>query len=334
VEEFPESGKAPNVAETGALPIVFLGPIRPETLPELRWVVDGFMTEPGVTFISGVAKVGKSQLALRLAIALASGRPFLGRFDVTSKRRVLYVTGEDWWPNVYRRVQTHALDAGFTEAETRAEVLPNLQVVPVCGLRLDSADQVTLLTGALETLKYDALIIDPLARFHQLDEDKASGMAPLLRTFREMGDSRSLIVVHHEGKRQEAGFNFGPLSHRGRGTSAFADLHDNYIALSRIKGGFRIEREHKYESPPEPLDVEVTWANGTVHWEVGEPETAANLATRVAEFVAANPGCSTKQVKDGVRGRADSIVAALDESVAKGVLRMEMDGQAKRWTVP
>jgi len=193
---------------------------------------------------------------------------------------------------------------------------------------------VKLLCGALDILGYDALVIDPLARFHQLDEDKASGMAPLLRTFREIGDTRVLIVVHHEGKHLEGRLAFGgPLGHRARGTSAFADLHDNYIALTKTKTGVRIEREHKYEASPDPIDVAVGWTDGNVHWEVAEPPTAATLPTRIIAYVAQHPGCSTQAVKDGVTGRADGIVRALEQLQAEGRIRVEVLGQAKCWYV-
>lgn len=334
VQFLPDSGKAPNVGETGALPIVYLSSIRPEALPELRWAVQGFTTEPGVTFITGVAKAGKSQLALRMAIALASGRQFLGRFDVPAWRKVLYVLGEDWLPNAVRRIKAHALDMGFTTDEIATQVHPNLQVVPVCGLRLDQPSQVKLLCGALDTFGYNVLVIDPLARFHQLDEDRASGMAPLLRTFREIGDTRVLIVVHHEGKHLEGRLAFGgPLGHRSRGTSAFADLHDNYIALTKTKTGFRIEREHKYEASPEPIDVAVSWTDGTVRWDVAETDTAATLPARVLAYIVQHPGCTTQAVKDGVTGRADGIVRALEQLQAEGKIRVEVLGQAKCWYV-
>lgn len=329
----PETGRAPSVADTHALPIIYLPSIKPEALPELVWAVDGFVTEPGVTFVAGAAKSGKSQFVIRMLVALASGRPFLDGFEIPRRRKVLYLSGEDWFPNIYRRIRTHAFDMGFeSETEVREEVYPNIQIIPVCGLRLDEQKHVRLLNDALEKLNYDVVVVDPLARFHHLDEDKSSGMAPVLRTFREIGDSRIVIVVHHEGKRLEGGFSrVASLGHRSRGTSAFADLHDNYIAITRTKTGFKVEREHKYAASPEPMDISVQWEDGNVHWSMEQPINIVTLPGRIETYVGVNPGCSTQEIKSGITGRAQNIVTALDSLQAEGKLRVVEDGQRKLW---
>src|SRR6476659_8073847 len=49
--------------------------------PEPRWAVPGIICE-GVTLLAGQPKVGKSWLALNLAVAVAAGGKALGRIDV------------------------------------------------------------------------------------------------------------------------------------------------------------------------------------------------------------------------------------------------------------
>lgn len=61
--------------------------------PPLRFVVDGIMPE-GLGLLIGAPKVGKSWLALALALAVAMGRPALGGAEV-ERGAVLYLAMED-----------------------------------------------------------------------------------------------------------------------------------------------------------------------------------------------------------------------------------------------
>lgn len=62
-------------------------------IPEARWAVPRLLPE-GATLLAGKPKLGKSWLALGLAVAVAQGSPFLGR-EVGSPRDVLYLALED-----------------------------------------------------------------------------------------------------------------------------------------------------------------------------------------------------------------------------------------------
>jgi RecA-family ATPase len=64
-----------------------------EELPEVKWVVPGILPE-GVTLLAGKPKLGKSWLALGLAIAVATGGAALGNKQVEAGD-VLYMALED-----------------------------------------------------------------------------------------------------------------------------------------------------------------------------------------------------------------------------------------------
>jgi hypothetical protein len=69
-------------------------------IPEPTWIVPGIITT-GLTFLSGKPKVGKSWLALQIALAVAFGGAALGKIKV-EKRPVLYLGLED----TYRRLKS------------------------------------------------------------------------------------------------------------------------------------------------------------------------------------------------------------------------------------
>jgi RecA-family ATPase len=72
-------------------------------LPPLRWTVPGLLPE-GVTLLSGKPKLGKSWLALGLAIAVASGGVALGTMPV-NHGEVLYLALEDTRRQLQKRLE-------------------------------------------------------------------------------------------------------------------------------------------------------------------------------------------------------------------------------------
>lgn len=74
-------------------------------LEPIRWTVEEMIPE-GLTFLAGKTKLGKSYLVLGLALAVASGQPFLNYR--THRGAVLYIALEDG----ERRIQSRALWLG------------------------------------------------------------------------------------------------------------------------------------------------------------------------------------------------------------------------------
>lgn len=72
-----------------------------DPLADPRWIIDGLLPT-GLTILAGSPKVGKSWLALDLAIHVANGEPFWGM--EAESREVLYLCLEDTFPRVQRRL--------------------------------------------------------------------------------------------------------------------------------------------------------------------------------------------------------------------------------------
>ncbi|ADQ39670.1 DnaB domain protein helicase domain protein [Caldicellulosiruptor acetigenus I77R1B] len=63
-------------------------------LPITEYLIDGLLPKEGVTLIQGDEKIGKSWLALNLALSLSTGYPFLGH-KPTKTYNILYLALED-----------------------------------------------------------------------------------------------------------------------------------------------------------------------------------------------------------------------------------------------
>src|SRR5512135_396974 len=83
-----------NLKISQMLPICHAFSLEPEPR-ERRWLVEGLWAEQAVGIIGGEPKCCKSFMALSLGVAVASGRPCLGRFAVPEPGRVLLYPAED-----------------------------------------------------------------------------------------------------------------------------------------------------------------------------------------------------------------------------------------------
>lgn len=76
-----------------AEPISFQG-LSKKDIPEIKFIIQGLLPQ-GVTVLSGDPKVGKSWLAMQMAVGVANGTQILGFFDVTDGASVLHLALED-----------------------------------------------------------------------------------------------------------------------------------------------------------------------------------------------------------------------------------------------
>jgi len=100
--------------------------LRATKFPEPRWAVPGFVAQ-GVTLLAGRPKMGKSYLALNLALAVGHGGKALSRIDCT-QGRVLYASGvtEGSFPEFQERLN-QILDGDETpETVDFVEDMPRL----------------------------------------------------------------------------------------------------------------------------------------------------------------------------------------------------------------
>ena len=139
----------------------------PET--QVEWVVDNMLPAGGFGIVAAKPKVGKSTLVRVLALAVASGRPFLGR--MTTKGAVIYLALEE----KRSEVRKHFRDMGVTGEE---EIYIFASTAPINAL--------AQIRAVVEEGKPALLIIDPLFRFARVKDgnDYAQVTKPWNRSWR------------------------------------------------------------------------------------------------------------------------------------------------------
>jgi len=151
----------------------------------------------GVTVLAGRPKMGKSYLALNLALAIAGGGVFASQFEISTPGDVLYLALEDDASRMWSRVQALAV---------QVDSLPSRLYFDYAAPTLDDGQLVTELEEwvAKKEIKEPRLIVIDVLRYIQGDGRSKSGTLydteyadmALLNKFAHAHDLQILLVTH------------------------------------------------------------------------------------------------------------------------------------------
>jgi RecA-family ATPase len=119
----PSDDAAPSVAQ---LPIIAADSFAGLEIPPRRWVVPELIPDLTVIMLSGDGGVGKSLLALQLAIAVSTGHEWIGTLPKNGP--AIFVSAEDDKEELHRRVAAVAGQQGIDLTELR-----DLHLIPLAG---------------------------------------------------------------------------------------------------------------------------------------------------------------------------------------------------------
>jgi hypothetical protein len=314
----------PTLDDFDPFPIVRIAHIDIER-PEPAWLIASLWGEQAVGFIGGTPKSCKTWLALELAVAVATGRPCLGRFQVRQPGPVLLYTAEDGAADVRRRVAAIARARKIDLARLAVGLITEPSV------QLDRPGDQWRLRATLAKVKPRLLVLDPLVRLHRGDENSASDISTLLAFLRSLQREHgvAIAVVHHIRKAVSGG-------QPGQALRGSGDLHawsDSNLFLLHRNDRLELHAEHRNHPAPDPVAIEL--ATGPEHLvpsEIGvdaPSQGAHDLQHQVVEALAAAPMTRTA-LRDQLRVRNETLGQVLAQLEAAGVVH-RADG---RLTVP
>jgi hypothetical protein len=218
------SANAPMASKSNAPKIQSAAELLAREFPEPKFAVYGLLSE-GVTIFAGKPKLGKSWLALSVAIAVASGGRVLGQIPV-AEGDALYLALEDGERRLQDRLKK-LLDRG---------TIPTRLAVSAEWRKLDEGGLEDLETWIKEHPEARLIIIDTLQRVRpkangrkQLYDSDYEALAPLGDLARRHGIS--IVVVHHTRK-QESNDAFDLIS----GSNGLTGSTDGALVLKRSRG--------------------------------------------------------------------------------------------------
>lgn len=236
----------------------------------LTFVVENVLPYGGMLLISGPSKAGKSLITTELLMLLSGAVDqvpdeererrdidfrFLRTFKVMKPGRVAYMQAEVSRGSLAYRMNVIARSMGIDWAK-----LP----LNFSNRSIDLSDHTNVrrIIKGLNKVKADYLIVDPLARFHTLNENRSSDMARVLQAVEYIGNETGLsgtIIIHHHGKPVEGAEREGVQ--RIRGASVIGDWGNAHILLrkkfSEVTGRkyVTVEFELRDAEEPSPIDM-------------------------------------------------------------------------------
>lgn len=190
-------------------------------IPPIEYLVDGMIARGTITLWTGIDGTAKTFLAQRMAIAVATGREFLGRRCLASP--VLYLDYENPSFAVRDRLDLMA-----------GEPIDNLKV---WGTWLeDQPPQIgneLLLTIAKESKPL--IIVDPFRYAHGAEENDSTEMMGIMQQLRYCAAAGGAVVILHHPAKTEGSTGRGSSAIRGAADVAFLQEMSDETGLITLK---------------------------------------------------------------------------------------------------
>ncbi len=319
----------PSSTPTGSrklrpLPIRRVAEVDPQP-PEATWLIEDIWLAGGVGLVGGQAKVCKTYLAAELALAVATGKPALGRYPTHLSGPVLFYGAEDSLAALRSRFDGLAKSRGCDIQKLSVYLID----VPV--LRLDQPDDLKRLRAAIDQCQPRLLVLDPFVRLvGRIDENSASDVSAVLGSLRaiQRDCDVAILLVHHARKSPAANPN-----QAYRGSSDFAAWADSNLFLMRKGDNLTLTVEHRSARSPEPIPLKLehepaphltTSASESSKAKQPEANSLENAIRRQLEN--ASRPFTTVELRERLRRRKTDVVEALDTLKAAGVVRRTPKG--------
>lgn len=228
-----------------------------------RWLVKDLWTVGGMGFVAGEPKTFKSWFALDLALSVATGADFLGKWSVVEPGPVLYVQEEDGlgtlkrrfgmvWPSKVMDRMVQDADGTITWLPASEMKEPDVAAVVRSGLTLSDPGWQSWLDEALAAgwrgKPYAMVVLDPLMMMVG-DVDDNRNVAMMEKVFKPLGQLRdkhgtAVVVVHHM-KKMAQGTNGGRGGQRMLGSMANHAWTECALYLTHDRTGLSVEVETK-----------------------------------------------------------------------------------------
>ena len=203
----------------------------PPTLsPEL---ITGILREGCKMIITGDSKAGKTCLSQNLAVCIAEGRPWLGKFPC-QQGKVLYINLEVEAASLFYRFKAmyHAMGIKISD-KGGANIVPwNLRgyAAPIDKLAPK------IIRRCRNTGPYKAIIIDPLYKVQQGDENSAQAISDFCNALDKIAhDTGAAVIYDHHHPKGTSGDR--KVIDRGAGSGVFSRDADALVDISNLDPG-------------------------------------------------------------------------------------------------
>jgi hypothetical protein len=283
ISQAVKASEDPTVKDS--LPFITYSSYVSMKIPEPKWMIRDFWVAGTHGILGGEPKTGKTTLALAMALSVASGRPFLGRYEVGVQGPVMFIQEENsqsmlqnWMRRLsarfgiveesdvrVKKAGSHALSKTLLEIDIPPDV--PLHMLDRWGFDLSVSDHWNLLQAYIEEIEPVLIVFDPLDRMlGSVDINSSSQLRPITSRIIKLSHTYNcaVMVIHHMHKQSQntAGRRAGQRLAGSFGTHAFVDSGLYASWLSGEEGWSRIKIEPEFRQVEPQGAVEIAWHFG------------------------------------------------------------------------
>ncbi len=267
-----EKGSAPVKKDTPHLEMMTITNDSLEDIAEPLWIWKGRLAA-GLALLAGAPKIGKSWMALDLALHVAAGREYLGAG--TQKGEVIYLALEDTGSRIKRRIRSLLGDAAMPDGFHCTLNAPPISqgLIPALEEQMDKINGPRLVI--IDTLGRVRGQMQRQGNAYQFDTQEMAAL-------KQLADKHGvcILLIHH--KRKDAGTG-ADVYDAINGTAGIFGAMDTAMLLDGIRVGASMkEATLKMTGRDiESGDLALTFRNG--HWEI-DPARVPDMSPEDMEF--------------------------------------------------
>jgi len=286
------------------------------------WLVKGWWQRGSHGMVAGEPKTFKSIIATDFAVSVASGRPFLGKYEVQSPGSVLIIQEEnDPWivQDRIKKITNHRGLLGgkvFTEGKhLTVEFPPKLPIYFLnnAGFCMTDDEDKLSLEHKIKKIKPVLIIFDPLyLMLGDADENSAKDLRPILNwlVYLRYTYGCAIMILHHWNKK---GFS----SRGGQRMLGSATLHGwvESAWYTKMKGNDLVDIEREFRSFPKPAHTKLAFnlsEPGNLDYDVNIIEEDDTLEM-LRDYMASTKIFATTELKNHLGCSTDKLKALLKE---------------------
>jgi len=219
-----------------------------------KWLIESVWASRGIGIISGEPKIGKTTLVQELAVCVATGLPFLGKFQVHAHGPVMFSSPEG---------STHELDERFRQICGNKKVDQknlDLYIVTKQRIHLNNPHDQETIQKAVAALAPALIVFDPFKNHFNGNENDTSAASEVTNFLTALSNEFrcAVMLTHHQVKSTSGSKSDGS---RIRGSGALFGFGDSYLFLNKDKRGRIVmsnEQRHAAPIPPIPLRLKTS----------------------------------------------------------------------------
>lgn len=259
-------------------------------------LVDPFIAAGTAGFLAGPPNVGKSWLLYAIALAVATGTPWLGRFPARPGR-VLVVDEESTDYYIRERLLMLAAGLGLADDDLPIRFLVNH------GLRVDDARGFAALDAEMSAHRPDLVLADSLIRLHGAEENSSGQMADVFASVKRLMVAHGPAFLFTDHARKKSMISNDPEELQ-RGSSEKRAFADSVLFVAPAERGTMTlaHTKARYGERLPDFRVDLRIGDGTATLAYAGEVAAGPGGAKLSEIVAA-----IQQVKEQLGPDASDI---------------------------